>query len=41
MQYEKALREDGYEKILKYGICFFKKGCMVKIQKKEKQDDIF
>ncbi len=28
--YETELREDGYQEILKYGICFFKKGCMVK-----------
>ena len=30
MQYEEGLREDGYQEILKYGVCFFKKGCMVK-----------
>lgn len=30
MQYEEELREEGYQQILKYGICFFKKGCMVK-----------
>lgn len=30
MQYEQNLREDGYVEILKYGICFFKKRCMVK-----------
>lgn len=30
MQYEEELREEGYQEILKYGICFFKKGCMVK-----------
>ena len=30
MEYERNLREDGYEEILKYGVCFFKKRCMVK-----------
>ena len=30
MQYEHNLREEGYQEILKYGICFFKKRCMVK-----------
>ena len=30
LQYEQNLREDGYIEILKYGICFFKKRCMVK-----------
>ena len=29
-QYEETLREDGYREILKYGICFFKKGCRIK-----------
>ena len=29
-QYEKSLTDDGYRPILKYGICFFKKGCMVR-----------
>ena len=33
MQYEQNLREDGYTKILKYGICFYKKRCMVKKEK--------
>ena len=28
--YEQLLREEGYSEILKYGICFFKKGCMVR-----------
>lgn len=27
--YEQALREEGYLEIRKYGICFFRKGCMV------------
>ena len=29
-KYESSLEEDGYQPILKYAICFFKKGCMVK-----------
>ena len=29
-QYESPLEEDGYQPILKYAICFFKKRCMVK-----------
>lgn len=29
-QYEQELRSDGYETILKYGVCFFKKGCMIR-----------
>ena len=28
--YEQSLLDEGYEQILKYGICFFKKECMVK-----------
>lgn len=31
-RYEDGLVSDGYGPILKYGICFFKKGCMVKTQ---------
>lgn len=31
--YAQPLIDDGYQKILKYGICFFKKGCMVKTGK--------
>ncbi len=27
--YEDSLISDGYSPILKYGVCFFKKGCMV------------
>ncbi len=30
LQYEHELREDGYQEIVKYGVCFFKKRCMVK-----------
>ena len=30
MQYEHQLKKEGCREILKYGICFFKKGCMVK-----------
>ena len=29
-QYEAALYREGYRKILKYGICFYRKECMVK-----------
>ena len=29
-KYESSLEGDGYQPILKYAICFFKKGCMVK-----------
>ena len=29
-KYESSLEDDGYQPILKYAICFFKKGCMVK-----------
>ena len=29
-KYESLLEDDGYQPILKYAICFFKKGCMVK-----------
>ena len=29
-KYESSLEDDGYQLILKYAICFFKKGCMVK-----------
>lgn len=28
--YEAELRKDGYGPILKYGVCFYKKGCMVR-----------
>ena len=28
--YAQPLEDDGYQPILKYAICFFKKGCMVK-----------
>ena len=37
LQYEHELREEGYQEILKYGICFFKKGCMVKKEGEEKE----
>ena len=30
-QYEQELRKEGCREILKYGVCFFKKGCMVKM----------
>ena len=29
-QYEQILRKEGCREILKYGLCFFKKGCLVK-----------
>ena len=29
-QYEQILRKEGCKEILKYGLCFFKKGCLVK-----------
>lgn len=29
-QYEEELHEEGYQEILKYGVCFFKKGCLIK-----------
>lgn len=32
-QYEEELREEGYQEIIKYGVCFFKKGCLIKQQK--------
>ena len=30
-KYEKELRSDGYKNIIKYGISFFGKDCMIKI----------
>ena len=30
-KYEAALRQEGYQKILKYGVAFYKKECMVKM----------
>ena len=30
-KYEAALRQEGYQKILKYGVTFYKKECMVKM----------
>lgn len=30
MQYEKELQNEGYQKIIKYGVCFYKKECLVK-----------
>ena len=32
-EYEEALREEGYQDILKYGVAFYKKECMAKMQK--------
>lgn len=31
-KYEKELIDDGYKNIIKYGISFFKKDCLVKIK---------
>ena len=31
-KYEMELRDDGYKNIIKYGISFFKKDCVVKIK---------
>ena len=32
-KYEEALRQEGYQDILKYGVAFYRKECMVKMQK--------
>ena len=32
--YDDGLIEEGYSQVLKYGICFCKKSCMVKISEK-------
>lgn len=29
-RYEASLKDEGYETIIKYGICFYKKECLVK-----------
>ena len=29
-KYEEALRQEGYQDILKYGVAFYRKECMVK-----------
>ena len=29
-KYAVPLEDDGYQEILKYAVCFFKKGCMVR-----------
>ena len=34
-KYEKELRSDGYKNIIKYGISFFGKDCMIKIGNKK------
>lgn len=36
-RYEEPLIADGYTPILKYGICFFKKGCRMKIAEQKNQ----
>lgn len=33
-QYERPFGEEGYQKVIKYGICFCRKTCMVKAQQK-------
>lgn len=38
--YEREFLEEGYRKIIKYGICFCKKNCMVKRQKEENSEKI-
>ena len=35
--YDEGLIDEGYLKILKYGICFCKKSCMVKTVKNKNQ----
>ncbi len=37
LQYEQELLEDGYQEIMKYGVCFFKKRCMVKLAEKDEE----
>ena len=37
-QYEQRLQKEGCREILKYGICFFKKGCVVKKAEVKKKD---
>lgn len=32
-RYEASLKDEGYETIIKYGICFYKKECLVKAGK--------
>ena len=32
-KYEEALRQEGYQDILKYGVAFYRKECMVKAKK--------
>ena len=32
-KYEEALRQEGYQDILKYGVAFYRKECMVKTKK--------
>ena len=29
-QYAVPMEDDGYKEILKYAVCFFKKGCMIR-----------
>ena len=30
-KYESIVREEGYRDIIKYGICFYKKECLVRV----------
>ena len=32
-RYEEALRQEGYQNIIKYGVAFYRKECMVKMKK--------
>ena len=34
-KYEEALRQEGYQNILKYGVAFYRKECMVKAAEKD------
>ncbi len=34
-KYEEALRQEGYQNILKYGVAFCRKECMVKVAQKD------
>jgi hypothetical protein len=37
-KYDSEIKEEGYENIIKYGISFYRKDCIVKIQTKYKTD---
>ncbi|MBU3874881.1 ATP-binding protein [Faecalicatena sp. AGMB00832] len=38
-EYEAALRSEGYREVLKYGVCFFKKGCIALCGKRKGEDN--